>query len=92
MEHIQRHDCDTADSLGWAELVNGTLIRAAQDAGFDVLVTADKNMAFQQNLKARKLAIVVLPTNNWKTLQSHITAINNAIDFSAPGSFHYVEC
>lgn len=67
----------TAQSQGWAELKNGDLIAAAEKGGFDVLITADKNLRHQQNLGGRKIAILVLPTNKLKILRriaSHISA------------------
>jgi tartrate dehydratase beta subunit/fumarate hydratase class I family protein len=54
------HSVEEARLHGWEELVNGDLIEAAESAGFEVLVTTDKNVRYQQNLKDRKVALVVL--------------------------------
>ena len=59
----------TAYEQGWAKLSNGTLIAAAETAGFDIFVTTDRNLKYQQNLKDRKLAIFVLPTTSWPKLR-----------------------
>src|SRR4051794_8439221 len=59
---LSAHEIVTAQELGWGELENGDLIRAAE-LKFDVLITADQNLKYQQNLKNRKLAIIVLPGN-----------------------------
>jgi hypothetical protein len=61
---LVNHQVIRAAELDWSELKNGDLLRAAEEAGFEVLVTADRNLAYQQNLKDRKLAIVVLPSGN----------------------------
>ena len=61
-KHLPGHDIRTAQEMGWDTLQNGDLIRAAEPL-FEVLVTSDQNLKYQQNLAERKLAIVVLPTN-----------------------------
>jgi uncharacterized protein (DUF433 family) len=54
------HSVEEARSRGWEEISNGELIDAAERAGFEVMVTTDKNIRYQQNLKGRKIALVVL--------------------------------
>lgn len=91
--HLPGHEVTRAQSLGWQRLVNGDLLQAAEGAGFDVMVTGDKNLSYQQNLKDRKLALVVLPTIDWGTLKSSpvtLQAIGDAVDRSKPGSFRAV--
>ena len=58
-------DCSvsTALEMGWERLKNGELLNAAEVGGFEVVITADKNLRYQQNLSARKIAIIELPTN-----------------------------
>ena len=85
------HSVSLADEMGWAELSNGLLLSAAEIAGFEVLITCDQNLSYQQNLTGRKLALVVLSTNNWKSLRPGIGTIVAAIDSARPGSFNYVE-
>ena len=63
---ISRRNVCTAE-----ELVNGDLLRAAEDAGFEVMVTADQSLECQQNLKGRKLALVVLSTNHIGVLETY---------------------
>ena len=58
LRYLAKHDVRTAEELGWARLVNGDLLRAAEEAGFGVMVTADQSLEYQQNLKGRKLALV----------------------------------
>lgn len=73
--------------MGWAELSNGQLLRVAEDAGFEAMVTADKNLRYQQSLTGRRLAIVVLSTNHWPTLQLGSAAILRALERLEAGAF-----
>jgi len=84
------HEVSTARQMGWQELKNGDLLTTAEAAGFEVMLTGDKNLAYQQNLTGRTLALVVLPTIRWKTLQENSAPIAAAIDQATPGSFQAV--
>ncbi len=57
---LAEHEVAIAESLGWAELSNGELLQQAESAGFDCMVTGDRNIAHQQNLTGRKIALVVM--------------------------------
>jgi predicted nuclease of predicted toxin-antitoxin system len=85
--HLKAHEVTRSVELGWQELKNGDLLEAAQDRGFEVLVTADRNLAYQQNLKGRRLAIVVLPTGNWPLLSGAVADVVTAIGESKAGGF-----
>src|SRR5580704_18238771 len=65
------HTVTKAKDRGWDTLTNGELLTEAERAGFDVLLTADKNILHQQNLKGRKIAIVVLSTPQWPVVRLH---------------------
>lgn len=80
----------TAYELGWATLKNGELLAAAENSGFEVLVTTDTNLQYQQNLNQRKIAIVVLSTTSWPRIQKNIKAIVSAIDLATPNSYQSV--
>jgi hypothetical protein len=84
---LANHQVIRAAELDWSELKNGDLLRAAEEAGFDVLVTTDRNLAYQQNLKDRKLAIVVLPSGQWPEVEPHVPLIVAAIDNAQSGGF-----
>jgi hypothetical protein len=73
--------------LGWRELTNGDLLSAAEQAGFDVMLTADTNLRYQQNLSERRISIVVLSTNAWPSLRDHAEKIAEAVDAAMPGSY-----
>ncbi len=85
-------DCEVlaAHPLGWSRLRNGALLRAAEDAAFDVFVTADKNLRYQQNLATRKISIVVLPTNQLAALEPLFPMIGAAVARSSPGGFEEI--
>jgi hypothetical protein len=85
------HEVRTAAEMGWAAISNGDLLTQAEAGGFAVLVTADRNMRHQQNLAGRKIALVVLPTNRWKTVREHAERIAQAVDRAKPGSLAEVE-
>ena len=72
-------------------LKNGALLDAAEAAGFDLFITADQEMGHQQNLMNRKMARVVLSTNNWSFIQAGIGEIMSAVDAATPGSYTEVE-
>lgn len=77
---------------GWpVQLENGKLLRAAEDDGFDVLVTADQNIQYQQNLTGRKLAIVVLGSNIWPIVRGHGEAIARAVEIAEIGSYAFID-
>jgi len=81
------HDVSLARERGWEEYLNGRLIAAAEDAGFEGIVTCDKNWRYQQNLAGRRLAFAVLPTNVWPDLQPHIGEIVAFIDGVGQGAY-----
>jgi hypothetical protein len=72
------HTVTKAKDRGWDRLTNGDLLAEGQRAGFDVLLTADKNMRYQQNLTGRRIALVVLSTPQWPLVRSHIEKIAEA--------------
>ena len=82
------HTIITAKAKGWDRLNNGDLLKAAEAAAVDLLLTTDQNIRYQQNLAGRKIAIVVLTgTTKWSRVRlhhEHVTAIVNA---ATPGSY-----
>ena len=80
------HVVATAFEQGWSNLSNGQLLQVAE-AAFDVMVTTDKNLRYQQNLAGRKLAILVLPFASWPKLQAQLPAIAAAVNALRPGDF-----
>ena len=76
----------TVQQAGFSGLKNGALL-AALEGAFEVFVTADKNLRYQQNLAGRTLTIVELPTNRWPLLRPLKAKILGAIDSSKPSSY-----
>jgi len=79
------HAVSTAYEMGWASLANGDLLDAAE-RDFDVLVTTDQNLPYQQNLKGRQLAILILPTTSWPKLKDRLHDVEAAMAALKPGS------
>jgi hypothetical protein len=88
---LQGHTTTTAKVAGWDRLVNGELLKAAETAGFEVLVTTDKNMLSQQNLKTRIIAIVVLGNSQWRIVQRYVRKIATSVNATTPGSYAEVD-
>jgi len=88
---IDHHMVTEARARGWQELQNGELLNEAEAAGFDVLVTTDKNIKFQQNLSRRKIAIVVLGQGRWTLIEPHVAQVVAAVNGATPGSFAEVD-
>jgi len=89
--HLHPHTVETAAKRGWDEKKNGDLLSAAEAAGFDCLITNDKNIHYQQNLSVRKIAIVLLSKQAWLFVQPHTQLIADALAQVKPGAFIEVE-
>ena len=74
----------TVQDLGWAGVGNGELLARAEQQ-FDVLVTTDRSLRYQQNLAGRRLAILVLPTNRIPAVKALLPAIEQALERIRPG-------
>ncbi len=83
---LTTHVVSTAYEMGWSALSNGDLLDAAEKQ-FDVFVTTDQSLRYQQNLSGRRLAILVLPFASWPRLQSHVSKIVSAIENMKPGDY-----
>lgn len=89
---LPEHEVRTVVQMQWPErLKNGELLNAAEQAGFDVMVTADQNIRYQQNLTDRKLALVALGSNIWRLVRQHEAEIAAAVDAATPGSYSFIE-
>jgi hypothetical protein len=89
--YLAGHTVRTAAEQDWDRLRNGDLLSAAEEAGFDLLLTTDRNMQYQQNLAGRKLAVVILSRQQWPQLQPHVQLVVDAVNAARPGSFAEVE-
>lgn len=79
-------DVYTVEMAGLKGVKNGSLLKAA-DGAYDVLITADKSLRYQQNLTNRKIAILELPFNSWRRLQSLMPEIQKALNSLSPAQY-----
>lgn len=85
--YLTEHTVDTADEKGWARLRNGNLIANAEQAAYDVLITCDQKMRYQQNISRRQIAVVVLLSNRWPQVRLKSDEIRTALEVAKPGEF-----
>jgi hypothetical protein len=88
---LSGHVVEEARARGWDTLRNGELLDAAEAAAFDVFVTTDRNLRYQQNLTGRTIAIVVLTKARWRLIRTRLPEIAAAVDAATPGSFVELE-
>jgi hypothetical protein len=82
------HRVTIAKSMGWARLSNGNLLSAAERAGFDLLLTTDQGIRYQQNLSARKISLLVLTGSiKWTQVRLYVERVAVALSEVAPGSY-----
>ncbi len=89
---LLKHEVHTVVEMQWPDqLENGELLRMAEEAGFDALVTSDQNIRYQQDLSGRKLALVVLGSNIWPVIRQHSAVIMARVDAAKFGSYDFIE-
>ena len=84
---ISDHEVITAYEKGWSVLKNGELIMASESSGFDLLITTDQKLRYQQNLKNRKIGIIVILSTSWPRIQKKTDRILQAIKDFKPGMY-----
>jgi hypothetical protein len=84
------HQVSTAYEQGWSSVSNGDLIRLAELEGFELLITTDTNLRYQQNLKERIIAIMVLTTTSWPRIRNATIMIATATDSMQPGVYQEI--
>jgi hypothetical protein len=85
------HEITYTRKIGWHELENGALIQRAEAAGYEVLLSTDKNIRYQQNLMGRKISLVILGNSQWPLVRLHLDKIAAAVNACTPGSYVEVE-
>ena len=88
--YLVEHTVHTANERGWAELRNGVLLDNAEEDGYDVLITADQSIRYQQNMASRQVAVIVLLSNRWPRVQLRIEEIRDALEGMNPGEVREV--
>ena len=89
--HLLRHTIDTAFELGWSEIQNSQLLQAAEEAGYDLLVSTDQSLKHQQNWRGRRLALLVLLSTSWPRMGAHIKEIVQLIEGMQSGDYREFE-
>ena len=84
------HHVVTAYEAGWSTLRNGQLLATAEAAAYDLLITTDQNLRYQQNLAGRRIAILVLGTTSWPRMQRHLDRIREAVEQMTQGDYREV--
>ena len=77
--------------MGWSTLFNGEPLNQAEVSGFELLITTDQNLEYQQNLSARRISIVVLSTTRWPVIETKIARIAQAVQRAKTGSYEVVK-
>jgi len=88
---LSNHQVETVDDHGWSRISNGELLKTAEASGFDVVLTADQNIVYQQTLVRRKIALVVFGSNIWPIVRNYAAAIKEQVDSAVPGSYAFIE-
>jgi hypothetical protein len=83
---LVEHEVSTAYECGWSTLKNGDLLAAAEAHGYEVLVTTDKNLKYQQNLASRSIAVVVLGTTSWPRIRAAAQMVVTGVHSASPGT------
>ena len=86
------HEVYTTSYKGWDGLKNGRLLDAAENDGFELFLTGDRTLCYEQNLTGRRLAIIVMSSVEWRIVVMHLPKVIAAIEAAVPGSFQAVEC
>ena len=84
------HTFTTAQQRDWGGFKNGRLLALAEPE-FDLFLTSDRNLEYQQNLKGRNIAVLLLSTNHWPTLKKQVPLVQAALDKIRPNEFVRVE-
>jgi hypothetical protein len=87
---LTEHTVDTANEKGWAELRNGNLLDRAERDGYEILITADQSMRYQQNIGHRQLSVIGLLSNRWSDVQLKAEDIRAALETVEPGKFQEI--
>ena len=82
---LRDHQVESVSGRGWQGVKNGKLLALVQEAGFQVFITADRNMRHQQQLDSYLFAVLVLSTNHWPTIRKNTQPIRDALSIAKAG-------
>jgi len=89
--HLPGHSVDTAFERGWSDLRNGDLLDRAEAAGFDLLITTDQHLRYEQELSGRRLGVLVLLTTSWPRIRRRVEEVALAVARMKPGDYEEVD-
>ena len=84
------HEVETSEQRGWDTLANGALMDRAEEAGFEVLLTTDQSIRYQQNMTNRRIAVVVLMNTNWPRIARNTEVVRASLEGLQPGELREV--
>ena len=90
-KYFSSHKVDTVYEKGWHTLRNGDLILKAEEERYDILITTDANLRYQQNLLGRKIGILTLLSTSWQRIEKKAADIQSALQQSRPGQYTEIE-
>lgn len=89
--HLPGHSVDTAFERGWSDLQNGDLLDQAEAAGFELLITTDQQLRYEQDLPDRHLGVLVLLTTSWPKIRRRVQEVAAAVARMRPGDYEEVD-
>ena len=89
--YLNNHSVTTAYERGWSTLRNGDLLSAAETEGFEIFVTTDQNLRYEQNISQRSIAVLILSTTNWPRIKAVAENVAIAIESASSEKFNFVE-
>jgi hypothetical protein len=89
-QHLTSHVVDTAFERGWSTLSNGELRAVTEQEGYELLITTDQNLRYQQHLANRQLAILVLLSTSWPRIQLRVETIQAAVESNVAGRYQEI--
>jgi len=92
LKHLPGHDVTTVAQKGWGGLKNGEVLKALERSGFEVFVTGDQGIGYQNTIVGRKFGIVALSTNSWPILRKSLLKVAAAVNAAQAGKIALVDC
>ncbi|MGI8932514.1 MAG: hypothetical protein ACR2FS_00420 [Phormidesmis sp.] len=88
--YLPEHMIDTAYERGWSELSNGDLLTMAEQDNYELLITTDSNLRYQQNLASRQIAIVVLMSTSWPRIKQQTDRVESVVNAIKVGGYEEI--
>lgn len=89
-DYLTGHECVAVSDRGWKGIKNGELLRLAEGQ-FDLFLTSDQSIRYQQNLSGRRIPILELSTNDLRRIVAAASSLQSAIERIKAGEFRQLE-